>query len=264
MKDLPPPLFFIDRNVEGIQFSPLPLMHIVAREKDVFEVYETASQKLIGKLGAELSPEEHLGYDMDDYMVTMDYHDRIVYKGAERILVYSVRKHSNFEDQADLVLDFELKFPEANNPKKTRKDSLPTRVMPARMSKFNRLFSLCDVSIKIAALNYCETLELFIVLADIPSYAKTGSVLIIGRRCCSPSLRPVFSSTTSGFCGGGFVSISSPVTMSTNPPYSFIRSAPTTGSSMLANCTGPRATSSLWPSAMKNFSTGAWTHGATP
>ena len=85
---------------------------------------------------------------MDDYMVTMDYHDKIVYKGAERILVYNVKKHSNFEDQADLVLDFELKFPEANNPKKTRKDSLPTRVMPARMSKFNRLFSLCDVSVR--------------------------------------------------------------------------------------------------------------------
>ncbi|KAH9409835.1 hypothetical protein TYRP_023680 [Tyrophagus putrescentiae] len=92
MKDLPPPLFFIDRNVEGFQFSPLPLKHIVTREKDIFEVYETASQKLIGKLGAELSPEEHW--------------------------------------------------------------------------------------IKIAALNYCETLELFIVLADIPSYAKTGSVLM--------------------------------------------------------------------------------------
>lgn len=178
MKDLPPPLYFIDRNVEGIQFSPMPLMHIVAREKDVFEVYETASQKLIGTLGAELSPDEHLGYDMDDYMVTMDYHDRIVYKGAERILVYSVRKHSNSGDQADLVLDFELQFPEANNPKETSEDSLPTRVMPARLSKSNRLFSLCEVSIKIAALNYCETLELFIVLADIPSYAKTGSVLM--------------------------------------------------------------------------------------
>ncbi|KAH9409837.1 hypothetical protein TYRP_023682 [Tyrophagus putrescentiae] len=67
--------------------------------------------------------------------------------------------------------------------------------------------------------------------------------------------------------------------MSTTPPYSFIRSAPMTGSSMLAKyvgwttfvpatsiCsgTGHLATNSLWPSANRNFSTEVWISGATP
>lgn len=154
IKHLPPPLLVIDRSAENIQFSPLPMLHIFGKEKGVIEVYDTASQNLIGKIGDTMDLKERY-LNAEDYFVFMDSHDRVLYKNSERILVYKIRKFFEHTDKGDvprkeLALDFELKLPKnvdkmkdsqgKNNPE----EYWPKRVMPARKSKTNKRFSLCD------------------------------------------------------------------------------------------------------------------------
>ncbi|KAI2803560.1 DDB1- and CUL4-associated factor 17, partial [Blomia tropicalis] len=201
ISNLPPKLMDVKCCSDSIEFSILPKVYILSTPKKSgqFEVYDVFTHRLIGTVGNARNNIEKY-YDLKDDLIFIDIRDRIVYQTNNKIQLFSI-----VEDEDDgqrlplsqmrtigkkLKLNFDLKLTNDEHVEDLSNDQIQNsdkqengerRILPMRRSKMKSLERLRAVNkqdIKINAIHYNNVLEIFVVLAIIPTEAGSGNVLL--------------------------------------------------------------------------------------